>query len=98
MAIRTNGIKLDVIATILGIMVMLGGLVASYASSQAAIDTLQEQHTVLQQEFKEYRERTEQRILEIKLDTTSMSSDLRTIREITQEVKDDLKKLLVRGR
>lgn len=94
-----NGkIKLDfkTIATIVSLLAMGGGLVASWATQKAALNELQRDYVTLQQEFKDYKEKTSETILNMKLDITSSSGDIRSIKEDVGEIKADVKQLLGR--
>ena len=92
--------KFDVkmMATILAMAVMLGGLVGQWFTNKATVSELQNDVTQVQIEFKDYKEKTDERILNMKLDITSSTSDIATIKEDIGEIKGDLKTLLERPR
>jgi len=93
-----NSKKFDIrtIATIIGMVVMLGGLAGQWFVHKAAVAGLQKDVTKVEEVFTEYREKTDDRILNMKLNISSSSSDITTIKEDIGEIKADLKTLLTR--
>jgi len=96
-----NGRKrfdLKTIATILGMAVMLGGLVGQWFTHKAAVAELQDDYVKLETAFVDYKEKTDERILDMKIDITSSTTDIKTIKEDIGEIKTDIKTLLSRPR
>ena len=50
--------------------------------------------TELQDDYKEYKQRTDERIVDMKIEITSSTSDVKAIKEVVGEIKEDVKKLL----
>lgn len=95
-----NGSKvrldLKTLATIIGMLVIGSGVVASWATNKAEVIQLKENYAKLEQEFKDYKEKSDAATLQMKLDITSSSGDIRTIKEDISEIKTDVKALLDR--
>ena len=96
----TNGKRFDLktLIPIIGMIVMLGGLVGQWYTHKAAVTELQKDYTKLETAFVDYREKTDERILDMKIDTTSSTTDIATIKTDIAEIKTDIKTLLSRPR
>lgn len=100
---NTNGngrkwFDIKTIATILSMAVMLGGLVGQWYTNKAAVAELQSDYSKLETAFVDYKEKTDERILNMKIDITSSTTDIATIKTDIAEIKADIKTLLSRPR
>ena len=101
MADNGNGKKaLDIkmIATVIGMTIMLSGLIGQWFTHKAAVAELQQDVVKIEQAFSGYKEITDERIMSMKLDITSSTADIATIKEDISEIKTDVKTLLMRPR
>ena len=87
-------IDLKTIVTIVTLVAMGSGLVASWATNKAEVASLQKSYTELQEDYKNYKQRTDERIVDMKIEITSSTSDVKAIKEVVGEIKEDVKKLL----
>ncbi len=91
---KTFDIK--ILSTIIGIIVVLGGFTGQYFTNKAAVAELEKDVAKIEEVFTVYKEKTEERILDMKLDITSSTSDITTIKEDIGEIKVNIRALLVR--
>ena len=94
----TKKLDLRTIAVTLGMAVMLGGLVGQWFTQKAAVSEVQKDVSQVEQGLTTYKEKTDKRILDVKIELTSSTSDVSSIKEDISEIKDDVKKLLSRPR
>jgi len=91
-----NGSKFDLktIATIASLVVMASGVAGSWYTNKAAVAELQEDYTKLEDDYRTYKEKTDERIMDMKIEITSSTSDIKSIKEDVGEIKSDVKTLL----
>lgn len=86
------------ILTILGILVVLGGWTASYATTQVELSGLTAATQELRVEYEQYKQATEMRLLNIQLDVAKNTQQLADMKEDICEIKAGIKELLGRSK
>lgn len=98
MAPEKKILDIKMIGAIITVITLSIGLIGQWYNSQANIAQLEEDYTYLEKCFTEYKDKTDDRILQMKIDITSSSTDIASIKRDIAEIKTDIKTLLSRPR
>lgn len=93
-----KSLDLKTIAGAVSLFILFSGLIGQWYTYKATIAELIVDYEKLEQCFEDYKERTDDRIIQMKIDITSSSTDIASIKTDIGEIKVDIKTLLSRPR